>query len=165
MLITPTPSHHVSTHTERSVTEVPLGDRARRCLTEHEVAPVRSRTVTGSPTWGRLEPGTAAPEEGERFELLAEVAGVTIEQILSGALPAAGDYDQDHHEWVVVLEGAAELEVDGQHRTMQAGDWLLLPAGTPHRVTHTEQGTSWLAVRVPAPNSPDDRRSGGEVGT
>ena len=39
------------------------------------------------PLRGRLEPGSAAPAEGERFTPLAELPGATVEQILSGALP------------------------------------------------------------------------------
>jgi quercetin dioxygenase-like cupin family protein len=30
-----------------------------------------------------------------------------------------------------------------------AGDWLLLPAGVPHRLVHTDAGTSWLTVTGP----------------
>ncbi len=26
------------------------------------------------------------------------------------------------------------------------GDWVLLPAGTPHRLVETEPGTKWLTV-------------------
>ena len=55
-------------------------------------------------------------------------------------------------EWVVVLDGSAELEVAGQQRTLAAGDWIVLPAGTPHRVLATTTGTRWLAVHV-APSS------------
>ena len=43
-------------------------------------------------------------------------------------------------------EGAV-LEVDGVARDLSAGDWWLLPAGTPHRLVSAEPGTSWLAVR------------------
>ena len=55
---------------------------------------------------------------------------------------------QDHDEWVVVLAGAASLEIDGRQHALGAGDWVLLPAGVPHRVLATTAGTSWLAVHV-----------------
>ena len=96
---------------------------------------------------GRLEIGAAAPDEGERTELLARGTGFVVEQILSGRLAAPQDYEQDHDEWVVILEGGAVLEVDGVAHELGAGDWWLLPAGTPHRLVRTEPGTSWLAVR------------------
>jgi cupin 2 domain-containing protein len=78
---------------------------------------------------------------------VARAAGFSVEQILSGALSEPQGYEQDHDEWVVVLAGGALLEVDGVAHELGAGDWWLLPAGTPHRVVHTEPGTSWLAVR------------------
>ena len=96
---------------------------------------------------GRLAGGGAAPEEGETTTELARGAGFTVEQILSGRLAAPQAYEQEHDEWVVVLEGGAVLEVDGVTHDLIAGDWWLLPADTPHRLVHTEPGTSWLAVR------------------
>ena len=45
-----------------------------------------------------------------------------------------------------MLGGRAELEVAGTPVALEAGDWLLLPAGTPHRLTATRPGTSWLTV-------------------
>ncbi len=96
---------------------------------------------------GRLQAGAAAPDEGERTELLARGTGFVVEQILSGRLAAPQDYEQDHDEWVVILDGGAVLEVDGVAHELGVGDWWLLPAGTPHRLVRTEPGTSWLAVR------------------
>jgi cupin 2 domain-containing protein len=72
--------------------------------------------------------------------------GVTIEYIRSGVLEAPVEYLQNHDEWVAVLEGSAELEVEGAHVSLTAGDWMLLPRGTPHRLLQTTAGTSWLAV-------------------
>ncbi len=73
-----------------------------------------------------------------------------MEQILSGRLDAAAEYRQDHDEWVVVLTGGAVLTVEGGTVNLSAGEWLLLPCGTPHRLDSTVPGTSWLAVRGPA---------------
>jgi uncharacterized cupin superfamily protein len=102
--------------------------------------------MEGSFLRGRLEDATSAPVEGERFKVLAKLPGVTIEQILSGRLAAPVSFDQAHDEWVVVVEGAAKLVVDGTELQVRAGDWLLLPAGCPHSVVETQPGTSWLAV-------------------
>ena len=75
---------------------------------------------------------------------------VVVEQILSGRLDGPVDYRQDTDEWVLVLEGAASLDVDGRRMQLQTGDWVLLPAGMPHRLVETEPGTSWLTVTTPA---------------
>jgi cupin 2 domain-containing protein len=96
---------------------------------------------------GRLTAASDAPGVGEATIELATADGFRVEQILSGRLDSPQDYEQDHDEWVVVLAGAAVLEVgDAQHH-LGAGDWWLLPAGTRHRLLRTEPGTSWLAVR------------------
>jgi quercetin dioxygenase-like cupin family protein len=95
----------------------------------------------------RLDEPETAPAVGERTVTLATARGFTVEQILSGTLAAAVGYVQSHDEWVVVLAGSAVLEVDAEPRELRAGDWLLLPAGTPHRLVTTEPNTSWLAVR------------------
>ncbi len=97
---------------------------------------------------GRLEPGTEAPAEGERFTALAELPGVTIEQIVSGRLAEPVSFEQAQDEWVVVMEGGARLLVDGAELELRPGDWLVLPAGCPHTVLETEPGTSWLAVHA-----------------
>ena len=49
---------------------------------------------------------------------------------------------------MVVLEGAAVVEADGERLDLAPGDWVLVPAGVPHSVVRTEIGTNWLAVHV-----------------
>jgi cupin 2 domain-containing protein len=95
---------------------------------------------------GRLEPGSSAPAEGERVAALVELSGLAVEQILTGRLSRPADYEQAHDEWVLVLEGAARLLVEGVEVELAAGEWLLLPAGCPHTLLEAEPGTSWLAV-------------------
>ncbi|MBP0049266.1 cupin domain-containing protein [Marinobacterium sp. AK62] len=87
----------------------------------------------------------------EVFTDLLVAEGVRIERILSQghSSPASGWYDQDEHEWVLVLEGAGELTFEnGDKVQLRAGDYLNIPAHTRHRVSWTdpEQRTVWLAV-------------------
>jgi mannose-6-phosphate isomerase-like protein (cupin superfamily) len=98
------------------------------------------------PRRGRLRAGRAAPDEGEETVVLATVGGAVVEQILSGRLDAPVDYLAGVDEWVVVLGGRATLEVAGELLELHAGDWVLLPAGTPHRLVDTDPGTNWLTV-------------------
>lgn len=95
---------------------------------------------------GRLRAAASAPETGEDTIPLATVGPVAVEQILSGRLESPVDYRADVDEWVVVLAGRARLEIAGTRLTLEAGDWVLLPAGTPHRLADTQPGTSWLSV-------------------
>ncbi len=104
---------------------------------------------------GRLLDATVAPATGETTQVLASVGSAVVEQILSGELDAPVDYLATADEWVVVLTGGAQLEVAGTPVGLAPGDWLLLPAGTPHRLTATRPGTSWITVTAPvAPARP-----------
>jgi cupin 2 domain-containing protein len=97
---------------------------------------------------GRLADRSAAPERGERTDEVVRHRNLVVEQILSGTLDGPADYVQQQDEWVVVVAGAAVLEVGGERRELAARDWLFLPAGTPHRLVSTEPGTEWLAVHL-----------------
>jgi cupin 2 domain-containing protein len=99
--------------------------------------------------FGRLD--RAAPMAGERFVALAWVGPARVEHIISSDRPDPSEQVQGWDEWVLVVVGAAQLEVAGHVHAMDAGDWVLLPAGTPHRVERTEPGTQWIAVHGPAP--------------
>jgi len=59
-------------------------------------------------------------------------------------------YDQNEHEWVVVLKGAARLQFEGDDELleMRPGDYVNIPAHKRHRVEWTtpEEPTVWLAV-------------------
>jgi len=93
---------------------------------------------------------TALPEE--LAEVLAENQHVRMERIVSTghASPAGFWYDQDDHEWVIVLKGEARLlfEGDDEPITMRSGDHVLIPAHRKHRVewTTAKEPTIWLAV-------------------
>ena len=88
------------------------------------------------------------PTQGELFKTLAKLRQVKIERILSSAQPGPTLYDQAQDEWVVLLRGQATLEVAGETLELAEGDYLVLPAHTPHRVLATSAGALWLAVHV-----------------
>ena len=95
---------------------------------------------------GRLRGSEAAPVSGELVDTLVSTGVVTIMHILSGRLSEPISYDQSDDEWVAVIEGSAELDLDGESRSLTAGDWLLIPRRTPHRLLRTSPGTRWLTV-------------------
>ncbi len=99
---------------------------------------------------GRLAHPSAAPAAGELTKEVVRIGEVVVEQILSGRLEGAIDDRQDQAELALVLDGAAVLEVEGERIELMAGDWVLLPPATPHRLVWTEPGTNWLTVHVPA---------------
>jgi mannose-6-phosphate isomerase-like protein (cupin superfamily) len=71
--------------------------------------------------------------------------GARVEQILSGRVDTPVDYLEPSAEWVAVLAGGATVEVAGEPVDLAPGDWVLLPADVPHRLTRVDAGTSWLA--------------------
>jgi cupin 2 domain-containing protein len=81
---------------------------------------------------------------------LLEAANVRIERIVSDghASPEGFHFDQDQHEWVVVLKGAARLHFEDGTVEMKPGDFVNIPAHTKHRVewTTADEPTIWLAV-------------------
>jgi cupin 2 domain-containing protein len=86
----------------------------------------------------------------ELFTTLLESAHVRIERIVSHghASPAGFWYDQDQHEWIVVLQGAARLRDEDGTVEMRPGDFMNIPARRKHRVDWTtpDEPTIWLAV-------------------
>lgn len=90
------------------------------------------------------------PEEA--FQPLIESGDVRIERIVSDghASPSGYWYDQPQSEFVVLLQGSAQLQIEGedQPRLLKPGDFVNLPAHQKHRVeaTDAEGKTIWLAI-------------------
>jgi cupin 2 domain-containing protein len=106
------------------------------------------------PDAGNLLAGLPEPGDDEFSELLRSFPGIRLERIVShgNVSPEGFWYDQDDDEWVVVIAGEAELEIEGERalRRLRRGDWLFLPAHCRHRVVGTaeDRPTVWLAVHV-----------------
>lgn len=92
----------------------------------------------------------------EVFQTLLEQGPLRIERILSRghASPPGFWYDQDEAEWVLLLQGEAQLrfEDEAQPRALVAGDALYIGAHRRHRVEATAAGMTsiWLAIFLPA---------------
>ena len=104
---------------------------------------------------GNLFQAVPAAARDELFETLVSAEDVTIERIVSTgqATPEGQWYDQDQHEFVILLAGSAGVryETEGAERALGPGDWLWIPAHCRHRITRTstEPPAIWLAVFVP----------------
>ncbi|GAB2503271.1 cupin domain-containing protein [Microbulbifer agarilyticus] len=100
----------------------------------------------------------------ELFEALSQSESTLIERIISrGHKTPDGDwYDQTRAEWVVLLEGSAELEFeDGSIAHLERGDYLDIPAHCKHRVRRTspDETCVWLAIHYCQDESPDSSHS------
>ncbi|MFB9157448.1 cupin domain-containing protein [Chromobacterium violaceum] len=89
-------------------------------------------------------------------EIFATRQGLRMKRIVSNGhcSPDGFWYDQDEHEWVSLLSGAAILEFaePDQQMRLEPGDAVMIPAHRRHRVAWTdpEQRSVWLAVFFPA---------------
>ncbi|MET3134369.1 cupin 2 domain-containing protein [Oxalobacteraceae bacterium GrIS 1.11] len=97
---------------------------------------------------GNLFLDAEAPPEGERFETLLGHKNLVIERIVSSSATTPALYVQTQDEWVALLQGNATLEVAGEAVELQAGDYLFLPAGTPHTVRRVSDSALWLAIHL-----------------
>lgn len=117
---------------------------------------------------GFLKPldGTPRAPETRQGSLLADIpatlseelvttlvagAHMRVERIVSRghASPPGFWYDQDEDELVLLVAGAARVEVEGRGEvSLRPGDWLDLPKYVRHRVAWTapDTDTVWLAV-------------------
>ncbi len=95
---------------------------------------------------GRLHDGVHVPATGERHVTVTAVGAARVEEILSGDVRGPLGFLSEEDEWVVLLAGTARVELDGEEHLLTAGDWMLIPAGTPHTLHQVEPGTRWLAV-------------------
>ncbi|BDD12146.1 hypothetical protein FUAX_45780 (plasmid) [Fulvitalea axinellae] len=87
----------------------------------------------------------------EFFETLAEGKSVRVERIVSEGhvSPDGFWYDQEEHEWVILLEGEARIDFEkGKTTQLHKGDHVLIPAHRKHKVsyTSTKPRAVWLAV-------------------
>lgn len=103
---------------------------------------------------GNLLRHLPAPLTGESFQTLLQHRQLRIERIVSSSQPEPVDYCQEQDEWVLLVSGSARLLVAGVPVALQSGDYLFLPAHTPHRVEATTEGALWLAIHL-APDLPE----------
>lgn len=114
-----------------------------------------------TPKVGHILAGARAAD-GEVFHELVRAAGLRLERIVSPVGhrgPPDEWFDQDHDEWVLVVQGRAAIafEDGSPDLVLNPGDYLHLPAHRRHRVAWTdrEQATVWLALHYGAAAAPD----------
>jgi mannose-6-phosphate isomerase-like protein (cupin superfamily) len=128
------------------------------------------RVVPTGPTAraGRL--AREVPDAGEAFHALVDLGGARIEHIVSSDSPDPAEQVQAWDEWVLVVSGRARLGLPDGELELGPGDWVTIPAHTPHRVLATTAGTHWIAVhalqqgaREPAPGGAAGAGPGGAL--
>ncbi len=100
-------------------------------------------------------------KDGSTIRVLLDAQeGGTVNQSLAEAELAPGQATERHYhalteELYVLLEGRAEMEVEGIRRGVAAGDAVLIPAGAWHQITARDEPVRFLCCCAP-PYSDDD---------
>ncbi len=88
----------------------------------------------------------------EVFETILNSSKVKLERIVSKghSSPDGFWYDQDENEWVLLLQGRAEIKFfeEDKNIILKSGDYFNIPAHVKHRVewTSPNEETIWLAL-------------------
>ncbi len=86
----------------------------------------------------------------ELVETLCSSDAVRIERIVSYGHSSDPDfwYQQEQNEFVILLSGSAQLELEDKTISMKPGDYLNIPAQLKHRVATTakDEKSIWLCV-------------------
>ena len=79
---------------------------------------------------------------------------LVIERIISNGHSTLANhwYDQLEDEWLILLKGEATILLEANHQliNLMAGDYLMIPAHTRHKVEWTLPNfdTIWLAIHM-----------------
>ncbi len=90
----------------------------------------------------------------ESVENLLKNDFVEIKRIVSHGEISEPDfwYDQDEDEWVLLIQGSAQILFEKEQAPTQlyAGDYLFIPAHQKHRIVHTDEHANsiWLAIHI-----------------
>jgi cupin 2 domain-containing protein len=88
----------------------------------------------------------------ELFTTIHTAKKFRLERIVSRGQcsPQGFWYDQNENEWLIVLEGTASIQFDGDPEPVELhpGSYLNIPAHAKHRLVQTSQTrqTVWLAI-------------------
>jgi cupin 2 domain-containing protein len=86
--------------------------------------------------------------DSEIFETILKHKNVEIKKIISNTLKIPQTFCQKEDEFVVLLKGCAKIEINGEIKKLKAGDYLFIPANTPHKVLKTKKIAIWLAIHI-----------------
>lgn len=104
-----------------------------------------------SPETANLFAALNSDRSAEVITTLLEHSCLRIERIVSLGQSSPEDfwYDQEDHEWVIVLKGKGVIEyADGRIVELSEGDYVNISAHQKHRVVYTDPDseTLWLAI-------------------
>lgn len=82
--------------------------------------------------------------DGSTIRSLLDLANAPVksQSLAEATLPAGGETERHYHrvseELYYLLEGCGTMEVDGEQRSVEPGDAILIPAGAWHQIKAIE---------------------------
>ena len=120
-------------------------------------APARLAMEVGSRE--RAEAFTTLDGSTIRVLLDADAGGAANQSLAEAELPAGQTTQRHYHaraeELYVLLEGEAEMEVEGERARVRRGDAILIPPGAWHQIRAGDRGVRFLCCCAP-PYSDED---------
>ena len=84
----------------------------------------------------------------EIFETILKHKNIEIKKIVSNTIKTPQTFCQKEDEFVVLLKGCAKIEINQEIKKLKAGDFLFIPANTPHTLLKTKKIAIWLAIHI-----------------
>ena len=88
------------------------------------------------------------PETGEFSEEILRYRNIAIKRIVSSDTLETDTFVQEEAEWVMLLEGEAELVMGEVCYNLTKGEYLFIPPRTEHTIKSVKAGTIWLAIHI-----------------
>ncbi|NPA11552.1 MAG: cupin domain-containing protein [Epsilonproteobacteria bacterium] len=86
--------------------------------------------------------------DSETFETILKHKNVEIKRIVSNTLKTPQTFIQEEDEFVVLLKGCAKIKINNEVKKLKTGDYLFIPANTPHTLLKTKKTAIWLAIHI-----------------
>ncbi len=100
-------------------------------------------------------------KDGSTIRSILDLSNAPVEKqsLAEASLPAGGSTQRHYHkrseEFYFLLEGAGDMEIDGEVRRVEPGDAVLIPAGARHAIRAVDGPCRFLCCCAP-PYSHED---------
>jgi mannose-6-phosphate isomerase-like protein (cupin superfamily) len=101
-------------------------------------------------------------KDGSTIRSLLDLANAPVQNqsLAEATLPASSATERHYHrlseEFYFILEGSAEMEIDGSTQTVNPGDAILIPPGAWHQITASKEAPVRLLCCCAPPYSHED---------
>ncbi len=85
---------------------------------------------------------------GEDVKSILKYKNIVIKRIVSSENLEVCTFSQEEAEWVLLVEGSAEISMKNRNYILKRGDFIFIPKKQEHTILKVETGTIWLAIHI-----------------